>query len=395
MGIEGRLTIDLASAPDRTGRVTIASSRPLRLTRVFLGKSAHETVRSLPNIFNICGLAQGAAAAQACEHALGIETGAETRAIRELLVLVETLREHLIRCMVDWPRFLGLERPNDEILRVMRLAGRLKKTFDPGASALAIAGVARFDAARLEPAMADVSRTIEELVLGEPIAEWAARRSADDLRSWAQAAITPAQQLVQAVLERGWADAGRAETHFLPPFADADLIDRLLGEGTESFVAAPTWDGVPQETSALGRQVGKPLVADLMRAYGSGLLTRITARIAEIADTPRAMACIVERCRDTESGEEPADKKAPDGHLGRGVAQIEAARGRLVHGVEIERDIVRRYAILAPTEWNFHAHGSAARGLAEIARRPGETRQIADLFITAIDPCVGYELRVR
>jgi len=47
MGIEGRLTIDLASAPDRTGRVTIASSRPLRLTRVFLGKSAHETVRSL------------------------------------------------------------------------------------------------------------------------------------------------------------------------------------------------------------------------------------------------------------------------------------------------------------------------------------------------------------
>ncbi len=74
---------------------------------------------------------------------------------------------------------------------------------------------------------------------------------------------------------------------------------------------------------------------------------------------------------------------------------MEAARGRLVHGVEIEDDIVRRYAILAPTEWNFHWHGAAAHGLADIAGRGSDVRALADLFVTAVDPCVGYELKVN
>jgi coenzyme F420-reducing hydrogenase alpha subunit len=77
------------------------------------------------------------------------------------------------------------------------------------------------------------------------------------------------------------------------------------------------------------------------------------------------------------------------------LAQVEAARGRLVHGVEIEDGIVRRYAILAPTEWNFHSDGGAALGLADIAGRERDAREIADLFVTTVDPCVGYELRVH
>ena len=394
MGIEGRLTIDLDRAADGAGRASISSSRPLGLTKAFLGKSVHETVRTLPILFSVCGVAQGAAAAQACERALGIETNDETQAVRQLLVLAESLREHLIRTAIDWPRFLGLEAKKRELLRVMRLCEGLRQTLDPQRTALAIAGAASIDAARLAADM-ELDCLIEELVLGEPITEWAARRTADDLKSWSQAATTPAQQLVQAVLERGWADAGRAETHFLPHLADAELIGRLLCEGTEAFVAAPTWDGVPKETSALARQTGNPLVRGLMHTCGSGLLTRIAARIAEIADAPRAMARIIERCREKESVEQPAQGGASASAPGRGVAQVEAARGRLVHGVEIERDVVRRYAILAPTEWNFHARGGAARGLGEIASRQHETRQIADLFITAIDPCVGYELRVQ
>jgi coenzyme F420-reducing hydrogenase alpha subunit len=124
-------------------------------------------------------------------------------------------------------------------------------------------------------------------------------------------------------------------------------------------------------------------------------LTRLAARLVEVAELPRLMMRLAESCISEADG-----AHAPAGELGRqrsgrGLAQIEAARGRLVHGVEIDEGVVRRYAVLAPTEWNFHAHGGAAHGLADIASRGRDARDIADLFVATVDPCVGYELRVH
>jgi len=42
-----------------------------------------------------------------------------------------------------------------------------------------------------------------------------------------------------------------------------------------------------------------------------------------------------------------------------------------------------------------HEGGAAARGLADIAGRGSDVRALADLFVTAVDPCVGYELKVN
>jgi uptake hydrogenase large subunit len=396
MGIEGRLTIDLERANDGTGRAAIASSRPLGVARVFVGRSADEAVRTLPVLFNVCGLAQGAAAAQACESALVIEVDAETRCVRSLLVAVETLREHLVRAVMDWPRFLGSEPQTDDMLRAMRLCMRLRRLLDPDSTALAIGGRARFDSTRFAAEMRELVRLVEELVVGEPLEVWRSRRHAVTLAAWAGAGRTPSQRLVRHVLERDWAGAGRAVTSFLPDLADDELAERLLGEDNEVFVAAPTWNGAPHETSALSRQAKSPLVRALERSHGSGLLTRIAARLVEIGELPRIMSRLVEDLpAASASGPNGGSTQQRTARSGRGLAQVEAARGRLVHGVEIEDDRVRRYAILAPTEWNFHGNGAAVRGLADIAGRMGEVRQVAELFVTAVDPCVGYELKVR
>jgi coenzyme F420-reducing hydrogenase alpha subunit len=396
MSVEGRLTIDLDRAADGSGRAAIASSRPLGLARVFVGKTADETVRTLPVLFNVCGLAQGTAAAQACERALSIEVGRQTQCIRQLLVGVETLREHLVRAVMDWPRFLGQEPETDDMLRAMRLCMRLRRTLDPDSTALAIGGWAQLDAAKFSTEMAEMARLIEELVLGEPLEAWRVRTTAARFAAWAAAARTPSQRLVRHVLDEEWADAGRAETRFLPDVEDDDLAERLLGEGNADFVATPTWDGTPCETSALARQAESPLVRALKRSHGSGLLTRIAARLVEIADLPQQMTTLAEHSAALRSNApETARPASAKTGSGRGLAQVEAARGRLAHGVEIEDNIVRRYAILAPTEWNFHGGGAAVRGLADIAGRNGDVRALADLFITAVDPCVGYELKVH
>jgi coenzyme F420-reducing hydrogenase alpha subunit len=82
---------------------------------------------------------------------------------------------------------------------------------------------------------------------------------------------------------------------------------------------------------------------------------------------------------------------------GIGVAQSAAARGLLVHRVSIADGRIRDYRILAPTEWNFHPLGVVAEGLREIAYGINDVQRLerlARLYITAIDPCVEYELSV-
>jgi len=76
-----------------------------------------------------------------------------------------------------------------------------------------------------------------------------------------------------------------------------------------------------------------------------------------------------------------------------GLAQIEAARGRLMHRVKLAGDTISDYAILAPTEWNFHPAGLAAQALASATAPDPKNRELqARLLINAIDPCVAYEL---
>ncbi|MFN3622456.1 MAG: hypothetical protein ACK4TP_00195 [Hyphomicrobium sp.] len=388
MGMEGHLRIELNCTGDGRGRATIASTRPLKLTRSFVGKSAQDTVAALPMLFNICGNAQGAAAAEACERALGLKADAHTQCVRALLVLIEMLREHLVRIAMDWPRLLGEQPDRRDLLAIMLLCEGLRGQIDPQRKALALGATVHLDPTKIESCIEKSTQLIERLVLGEAIETWRERRAGTSLVEWAQGSATVAQRLIALVCARGWEVVGEAPVRFLPQLQDGDLLGPLLGDDAEAFVAAPTWNDAPHETSALARQADSPLISDIARTAGYGLLIRLMARLVEIADLPRLMGAVV-AC---EASQAARRERAP---AGRGLAQVETARGRLVHGVEIEGGRVCRYAILAPTEWNFHADGCAVQGLAGIAGRETDQRQLAELFITAVDPCVGYEVRIH
>jgi coenzyme F420-reducing hydrogenase alpha subunit len=139
--------------------------------------------------------------------------------------------------------------------------------------------------------------------------------------------------------------------------------------------------------------VNHPLVAAIVAEYGSGLLARFCARLVELAGIPA-------RLRQHGGGQEAAavfdnvvESELPEGS---GIAQVEAARGLLVHRVVLQAERVARYQILAPTEWNFHPAGVLAEGLKGLqADSMDELHQQAALLINAIDPCVGYELRIE
>jgi hypothetical protein len=419
----GPLQIHLRRQPEGLG-VEIQSSRLTGASRVFIGKTLAETVRTLPSLFSVCATAQSAACVAAGEAALGLRPHPRALLARLLLVDLETVREHLWRLLLDWPRFLGEGPCGPAMAQVMGACDRLRRSlasqadpFQPGAGTTGISGPEMSTAGL---ALASLTEIGTRQVLGEPPADWLAdTRTALALDHWARSRDTPAARLLRLVRDQGWGALGRSSVPILPPLTLATLEAHLSGAGAAAFIAAPLWQGAPAESTPYARQLAQPLVADLARTLGNGLLPRLAAQLVELAALlagfPTRLAALEDLPDTADPGPEAAvdpDRRpvapsafAPEDYLAKaqglsmsaatGVAQVQAARGLLVHRLSLKQGRLTDYRILAPTEWNFHPQGTAALGLAALPAADDATlRRLAGLFITALDPCVAYDITI-
>jgi coenzyme F420-reducing hydrogenase alpha subunit len=394
MSVEGRLLIELARDGARMGEVTISSTRPVQAARVFEGKTPDAVLQLLPLLYSICAIAQAQAAQTACERALGITPARGVRLARELLVCLETAREHLWRILIDWPVFV------DEDSQAA-LAAPLTRLLPDSRNALFVEGRAFGLEVKLHAAdwaLQDLAGTLDALlertVFGCPAQAWLTISDRSGLNDWSRSSGSIAARVLRRVQDNGWEGIGAVAPAFLPPLSDAQLDVRLAAPDAAAFIAQPDWQGQPRETTPLARQQDIPLVRSLLDPGGAGLLARLTALLVELAEVPARVRSLSGAMLAAGDGE--PDTVAGSTDSGVGLAQVEAARGRLVHRVELEHGCVRRYQILAPTEWNFHPSGAAARGLRQLpAEDAAILQRLAALLINAVDPCVGYDLRVH
>lgn len=384
--IEGRLDISLQLFDRVVTGVAIRSSRPLQTPRIFVGKKVEELLQTLPLLYSICGTAQAQAAVTACEQALGLSANRLQRSARERLVWLETAKEHLWRVLLDWPGFLGLPPAAAGVSAILQLIKRFRlasypngRPFMPGVMPQAE------ESAMIDSLMDELERLLQEQVFGMPPAQWLEREGSSALFSWANAQQRPAARMLRFVQEKGWESLGAGNISALPPLEQAFLQQQLGNPDAAQFIAQPQLNGQCHETSPFTRVADHPLVAAVVKEYGSGLLARYTARLVELAGIPA-------RLREAVSAEVGEERNLPEGH---GIAQVEAARGRLIHRVQLKSGRITDYQILAPTEWNFHPAGVLVQGLKGLQADSDEgLRRQSALLINAIDPCVGYELRI-
>ena len=173
----------------------------------------------------------------------------------------------------------------------------------------------------------------------------------------------------------------------MPEQGPADLSARLAADREGAYVARPDSAGRVYETGPLARQSWQPVVAAQIGAFGPGLLARMVARLAELASCLQEMDNLV---HSLDSDLAPAACLVD----GAGLGLVEAARGLLAHRVELEGGRVRRYQIVAPTEWNFHPDGPLARGLRGVEATP-DLAERANLLACALDPCVACAITLE
>jgi hypothetical protein len=390
MNLEGRLEIDLYR---RAGGVDVEvqSTYPPEAATVFWGKQVEQVLVTLPQCFRLCATAQAMAAATACEQAMGIRVSSVQARARELLVLAETVREHMFRILLDWPAFVS-RRAGAAVMRAMdRLPVCVRAALYPRDNPFQLgAGPVAVNRHELALCLDDAQQFVEARVFAIEFDEWQTIDGHADLLCWAESSASIAAALIRHVVRKGWSGFGCSQVSALPRLDDEQLHRCLDSPAAADFISRPQWRGMSYDTSAFSRQFDSPLVGKLRKDFGNGLLPRLTARLHELVayiGRMRSLAHDLER--------DPGHS-VPERVSGSGLAQVETARGRLIHRVEVDNGRVKRYQMIAPGGWNFHPQGLLAQSLR--GRCTGDREDLfrkAMLLVNAIDPCVDYRLRVH
>lgn len=350
----GSLDIRVNCTAGRIAAVAVASSRP-QAALVLRGMPVAQAVTLVPQLFALCGQAQGMAATAA-------RAAAENEvfvARHDAEVAAEAAQEHLWRLLCDWPRELGLAPQDAAFVHWRRVLAA-----DPSA----LVGP-------------DLRHFLDQGLLGMAPGAWLGLSRAGEFEDWCRDSSAPAARLCRAL------EADGDGSHEPRPVAQLPGLDANAAASdwpvlSDAFALRPQWRGRPRETGAYARRHEDPLLATLS---ARPLLARLVARMQELAaltlgdfalPLPGAVTAF------------PLDE-------GRGRVLVETARGLLMHELTLADGRVADYVIVAPTEWNFHPEGALPALLVGCAcASEPRAATLVRRTVLALDPCVAHEITV-
>jgi len=384
--VEGKIFIDVFPESRSDSRVKITSSRPLELSKMFIGKSPEQVLMFIPMMFNICGIAQSRAALSAIQQNLKIVPDPKLDIAHEILLQVEIAREHLMRIFLDWPGLLDFNWDKGNLVDINNLTGNFNKALF-GANRAFSLNKPEIDVNHLDELIQHLELFLRQNVFSSPCENWLEN---SDIGKWSGEADTLAAKACDSICQIQPESLGTVSIRHLPLLDNEALVQRLDDDNADAFIAQPDWSGIHYETTSLSRQCRHPLIRSVAENPHNALLLRWLARLTELATIPQILRQLQRMFRQNDVAIREEEL------LCSGLSQVETARGRLIHRVNIEEGLINKYQILAPTEWNFHPRGVVTQSLAGLnTTDKTELSRLSHLLINAIDPCVGYELNIH
>lgn len=178
--------------------------------------------------------------------------------------------------------------------------------------------------------------------------------------------------------------------------AQGITVPHIDKPGAYTWNKAPRLAGQVIETGALARQMvdGQPLIRDAVANVGSTVMTRVLARMLEVA----RVLPLMEHWLKSIVPLEPFFTAHTLPEHATGVGLTEAARGALGHWLRVEKGRIAHYQIIAPTSWNFSPRDSTGTPGALESALQGVTLEgdVADYqgsarvqhIVRSFDPCM-------
>ncbi len=129
-----------------------------------------------------------------------------------------------------------------------------------------------------------------------------------------------------------------------------------------------------------------PLIKDSHRRFQDSIFSRILARVCEISQLLDHSKELIKQI----NLDEPSYIKPSidiSNINGSGVGCVEAARGSLVHKVQIQNNKIKDYQIITPTQWNLSNGNLEEPGVAQKAMIGVKNTDLAKTIFKSFDVC--------
>ncbi len=350
--------------------LTLASCRPFQLQEKMLEGKPLATIYELVGlIYGVCQYAQQSAT-QLIVHA----TSAQSSALpNERLLRLEMIKEHIIAIVQHLAPWLAVDLPAGAAAGI-GLWMRAGRDVQPDA---------------IQALKAQVEHQVAAL-LGQ---HWQQLASVGSFEA-AQQCIANMQDVpllarLQALKSNFlMSDLPETTAKSVYHYPIHELIFEQLLNAKSSLVQQPSWYGIALENAPLGRLAWQ---GDAIASVHPVWL-RILAKLVDLAQLTQAfLSDGMEKEASAIMGCDVRDDLA--------VSWVETARGRLFHAARCnEAGIALDYAIIAPTEWNFHPQGIVANWLSAwqgSAMDEQAFRSQALNLMQIMDPCVPVVCQER
>jgi coenzyme F420-reducing hydrogenase alpha subunit len=387
MPIEGEIKISVIVRAGQVESVSITSTRPLHITRLFAGKSIDSVADIMNALYQLCNTAHRFAFLRLLDESAVIKLSQNEIQAYKLLLDLETIREHCFSISSKWSQDSG-NSVDTNIINLLVILKEINSTLFANTDPLSLADKELQSFNSIDKLIIKLEQQLQNLLIGSENNAESIFTGIDSFNNWLRYGESKSVTFLNYLQQHQLSKIGDVEVSHLP---DLDLQEVSVLLNNDAYIQRPSYQNVTYETTPYSRQSRHQLIKQLVNIHGNGVLTRAVAQLLEIFEL---LNKVKHDYRDIESENISYSIQLPVLET-RALVQLEAARGRLVHQLSIEDEKIKTYQILAPTEWNFHPEGVLNHMIESLSFTDKEDLiKKIKLLVNAIDPCVGYSVEV-
>ena len=415
--IEGEAELDFSFKNGKIEDVNIRFGFYRGIEKILIGKPAMDALVITPRVCGICNHAHLIASVRAIENGYKkagakVELSKKAKDIREFTLACELIQNHIkwlyLTILPQLEKLSKIKTQENYALKASYLSSTITKALAifagqwPHSSYCVPFGVTCdptfVDIVQAENLIDESIKFFEQVVMGTSLDTLLSMNSISDLSKIGG----DFGKVLQLLDLSDMTEVGKSHDRFIvfgeclcfkigksKPTQVSNIDVRFVKEKPQpnSYAKAVLYKNRHYEVGSLARGMiaKKPIVKALHKRYKDSTLTRIFARVYEVAILLKYSKNLLQNLEiDTPSCNLNRNQKIDNF---QGVGIVEAARGSLIHKVTVKDGLINDYEIIVPTQWNLTRGDKQEEGIAIKAMIGSKNIEEASFIFRSFDIC--------
>ncbi len=405
--IEGEATLHFHFKEKKISFVDIAFLSGRGVEKILQGRPALDALVITPRVCGICGHAHLQASVKALENCFDCKISKKAEILRELTLNFELIQNHfkwfyltLLPLLEEDQQILKASEPSKFMSKaIAHIAGQY-----PHTSYAIVGGVVsdptNVDILQVKNIVQETLSFFENNIIIANSEELLSCENIDKLLS--KDGDLP--RILHKIIDEKWQDLGKSFDRFIvfgensyfkrgksiKTRVQTHIDERYLEtkNNIDSLAKNVLYKEKYYEVGSLSRAMllKTLLIKSAHRRFGDSIFSRILARTCEILQLIHHSLTLI---KEIDLSEPSFIKPSIDIKKisGSGIGAVEAARGSLIHKVELQNGIISNYQMITPTQWNLSNGTKENLGVAQKAMIGLKDEKLAEFVFKTFDVC--------